>query len=207
MAKPRQPAKKNAPKSKKAAAEAPNVDLGKLLSERLSKIPLGKSLSVLEQIYQDIDDLTMRLDVLICRIQILKKRTLGLKRGEFIDMSKVLNLLEGTETNLAEKANLMAKTAGSAAEEAPVAEGDTPIEWVKLKLLKETEINGLKLSAEAIVAVEQIAAKKLLEDGNHLSEPMPIVLWFPLLRSQGVRSCSVYVLLNHRASLNTSNSA
>ena len=165
MAKPRQPAKKNAPKSKKAAAEAPNVDLGKLLSERLSKIPLGKSLSVLEQIYQDIDDLTMRLDVLICRIQILKKRTLGLKRGEFIDMSKVLNLLEGTETNLAEKANLMAKTAGSAAEEAPVAEGDTPVEWVKLKLLKETEINGLKLSAEATVAVEQIAAKKLLEDG------------------------------------------
>ena len=165
MAKPRQPAKKNAPKSKKVAAEAPNVDLGKLLSERLSKIPLGKSLSVLEQIYQDIDDLTMRLDVLICRIQILKKRTLGLKRGDFIDMSKVLNLLEGTETNLAEKANLMAKTVGSAAEEAPVAERDAPVEWVKLKLLKETEINGLKLSAEATVAVEQIAAKKLLEDG------------------------------------------
>ena len=96
MAKPRQPAKKTAPKSKKAAAEAPDVDLGKLLSEKLSKLPLGKSLSVLEQIYQDIDDLTMRLDVLIYRIQILKKRTLGLKRGEFIDMNEVLNLLEGT---------------------------------------------------------------------------------------------------------------
>ncbi|MGB1790718.1 MAG: hypothetical protein ACPHFX_00460, partial [Paracoccaceae bacterium] len=66
--------------------------MGKLLAEKLSKQPLGKSLSVLEQIYQDIDDLTMRLDVLIYRIQILKKRTLGLKRGEFIDMSDVLNL-------------------------------------------------------------------------------------------------------------------
>ena len=65
MAKPRQAAKKTAPKSKKAAAEAPDVDLGKLLSEKLSRLPLGKSLSVLEQIYQDIDDLTMRLDVLI----------------------------------------------------------------------------------------------------------------------------------------------
>ena len=30
---------------------------------------------------------------------------------------------------------------------------------------KETEINGIKLSAESTVAVEQIAAKKLLEDG------------------------------------------
>ena len=165
MAKPRQPAKKTAPKSKKASAETPDVDLGKLLSEKLSKQPLGKSLSVLAQIYQDIDDLTMRLDVLIYRIQILKKRTLGLKRGEFIDMSEVLNLLEGTETNLAAKANLMAKAAGDAVKEAPEAQEDTPVEWVKLKLLKETEINGIKLSAESTVAVEQIAAKKLLEDG------------------------------------------
>ena len=165
MAKPRQPAKKTAPKSKKAAAGTPDVDLRKLLAERLSKQPLGKSLSVLEQIYQDIDDLTMRLDVLIYRIQILKKRTLGLKRGEFIDMSEVLNLLEGTETNLAAKANLMAKAAGDAVKEAPEAQEDTPVEWVKLKLLKETEINGIKLSAESTVAVEQIAAKKLLEDG------------------------------------------
>ena len=165
MAKPRQPAKKTAPKSKKAAEEAPDVDLGKLLSEKLSKLPLGKSLSVLEQIYQDIDDLTMRLDVLIYRIQILKKRTLGLKRGEFIDMNAVLNLLEGTETNLVVKANLMAKAASDVAEEAPAAQEDTPVEWVKLKLLKETEINGIKLSAESTVAVEQIAAKKLLEDG------------------------------------------
>ena len=165
MAKPRQPAKKTAPKSKKASVGTPDVDLGKLLAEKLSKQPLGKSLSVLEQIYQDIDDLTMRLDVLIYRIQILKKRTLGLKRGKFIDMSEVLNLLEGTETNLAAKANLMAKAAGDAVKEAPEAQEDTPVEWVKLKLLKETEINGIKLSAESTVAVEQIAAKKLLEDG------------------------------------------
>ena len=169
MAKPRQPAKKNAPNSKKASAGTPDVDLGKLLAEKLNKQPLGKSLSVLEQIYQDIDDLTMRLDVLIYRIQILKKRTLGLKRGEFIDMSDVLNLLEGTETNLTAKAKLMAKAAGDAAgdaaNEAPAAQEDAPVEWVKLKLLKETEINGIKLSAESTVAVEQIAAKKLLEDG------------------------------------------
>jgi hypothetical protein len=165
MAKPRQPATPPKKKSKKAAAEAPNVDLGKLLSEKLSKLPLGKSLSVLEQIYQDIDDLTMRLDVLICRIQILKKRTLGLKRGEFIDMNGVLNLLEGTGNNLAAKANLMAKAANNVAEESPAAQEDTPVEWVKLKLLKETEINGIKLSAESTVAVEQIAAKKLLDDG------------------------------------------
>ena len=165
MAKPRQPAKKNAPNSKKASAGTPDVDLGKLLAEKLSKQPLGKSLSVLEQIYQDIDDLTMRLDVLIYRIQILKKRTLGLKRGEFIDMGEVLNLLEGTESNLTAKANLMAKAAGDTVKEAPEAPEDTPVEWVKLKLLKETEINGIKLSAESTVAVEQIAAKKLIEDG------------------------------------------
>ena len=95
---------------------------------------------MLEQIYQDIDDLTMRLDVLIYRIQILKKRTLGLKRGEFIDMNEVLNLLEGTETNLAAKANLMAKAAGDvagdAANETPAAQEDTPVEWVKLKAPK-----------------------------------------------------------------------
>ena len=165
MAKPRQPAKKTAPKSKKAAPEAPEVHLGELLCERLNKLPLGKSLSVLEQIYQDIDDITMRLDVLIYRIKILKKRTLGLKRGEFIDMNQVLNLLEGTETNLAAKAKLMAAAVGVDTAEAPAAEVDTPVEWVKLKLLKETEINGIKLSAESTVAVEQIAAKKLLEDG------------------------------------------
>ena len=165
MAKPRQPAKKTAPKSKKASAGTPDVDLGKLLAEKLSKQPLGKSLSVLEQIYQDIDDLTMRLDVLFYRIQILKKRTLELKRGEFIDMSEVLNLLDGTESNLTTKANLMAKASGDTVKEAPEAPEDTPVEWVKLKLLKETEINGIKLSAESTVAVEQIAAKKLLEDG------------------------------------------
>ena len=165
MAKPRQPTKKTAPRSKKAAAEAPNVKFGKLLSEKLSKQPLGKSLSVLEQIYKDIDDLTMRLDVLIYRIQILKKRTLRLKRGEFIDMSEVLSLLEGTETNLAEKANLMVKAADDGAKEASTAEENAAVEWVQLKLLNETEINGIKLSAQTRVAVEQIAAKKLLEDG------------------------------------------
>ena len=52
MTKPRQPAKKTATKSKKAVAETPDVHLGKLLSEILNKLPLGKSLSVLEQIYQ-----------------------------------------------------------------------------------------------------------------------------------------------------------
>ena len=67
--------KKKRPKSKSFGRDARS--LGKLLAEKLSKQPLGKSLSVLEQIYQDIDDLTMRLDVLIYRIQILKKRTLG----------------------------------------------------------------------------------------------------------------------------------
>ena len=173
MAKPRQPAKKTAPKSKKASVGTPDVDLGKLLAEKLSKQPLGKSLSVLEQIYQDIDDLTMRLDVLIYRIQILKKRTLGLKRGEFIDMREVLNLLEGTETNLAAKANLMAKAAGDAVKEAPEAQEDTPVEWVKLKLLKETEINGIKLSAESTVAVEQIAAQQLIEDGMAEADEEP----------------------------------
>ena len=166
---PGSPQKKPPQSQKKLRQRTPDVDLGKLLSEKLSKQPLGKSLSVLAQIYQDIDDLTMRLDVLIYRIQILKKRTLGLKRGEFIDMSEVLNLLEGTETNLAAKANLMAKAAGDAAgdaaNEAPAAQEDTPVEWVKLKLLKETEINGIKLSAESTVAVEQIAAKQLIEDG------------------------------------------
>ncbi|MGB1790717.1 MAG: hypothetical protein ACPHFX_00455, partial [Paracoccaceae bacterium] len=75
----------------------------------------------------------------------------------------------GTGTNLAAKANLMAKAAGDAAgdaaNEAPAAQEDAPVEWVKLKLLKETEINGIKLSAESTVAVEQIAAKQLIEDG------------------------------------------
>ena len=165
MTKPRQPAKKTATKSKKAVAETPDVHLGKLLSERLNKLPLGKSLSVLEQIYQDLDDITMRLDVLIYRIKILKKRTLGLKSGEFIDMNQVLNLLEGTETNLTAKAKLMAAAVGVDTAEAPAADDDAPVEWVKLKLLKETEINGIKLSAESTVAIENIAAKKLLEYG------------------------------------------
>ena len=55
--------------------------------------------------------------------------------------------------------------AGDAANETPAAQEDAPVEWVKLKLLKETEINGIKLSAESTVAVEQITAKKLIEDG------------------------------------------
>jgi hypothetical protein len=37
-------------------------------------------------------------------------------------MNEVLNLLEGTETNLAAKANLMAKAASDVAEEASAAE-------------------------------------------------------------------------------------
>ena len=80
-------------------------------------------------------------------------------------MNQVLNLLEGTETNLTAKAKLMAAAVGVDTAEAPAADGDKPVEWVKLKLLKETEINGIKLSAESTVAIENIAAKKLLEDG------------------------------------------
>ena len=53
---------------------------------------------------------------------------------------------------------------GAASDNAEASSNDEP-KWVELTLLKETEINNVKLSEGTVVSVEEKSSKKLVEDG------------------------------------------
>ena len=70
MAKARKSNKKTKSKPKSADAKAPVRALSQVVIEKLHSQPLGKSLSALDSIYQELDDVADRLEILICRIEI-----------------------------------------------------------------------------------------------------------------------------------------
>ena len=91
MAKARQSNKKTKSKTKSTAPKAAGKALNQVIIEKLRSQPLGKSLSALDSIYQELDDVADRLEVLICRIDILRNRTAALKRGDFTTLDTVLS--------------------------------------------------------------------------------------------------------------------
>ena len=162
MAKARKSNKKANSKSKSVKAQVPEIALSQVIFEKLRAQPLGKSLSALDGLYQELDDVADRLEILICRIEILRKRTASLKRGEFTSLDTVLSGI-GDLRKLADA--VAAVGGGSKASEETEASADIEAKWVELTLLKETEINNVKLSEGTVVSVEEKSATKLVEDG------------------------------------------
>jgi len=163
MAKARKSNKKTKSQTKGADAKASRKALSQVVIEKLRSQPLGKSLLALDSIYQELDDVADRLEILICRIEILRTRTAALKRGDFTTLDTVLSNI-GDLRKLADtvaaiegpKAELIDAEASSKAEQV----------WAELTLLTETEINGVKLSKGAVVSVEQQSAEQLVADGS-----------------------------------------
>ena len=162
MAKARKSNKKTKSKPKSADAKAPVRALSQVVIEKLHSQPLGKSLSALDSIYQELDDVADRLEILICRIEILRKRTSALKRGDFTTLDTVLSGI-GELRKLAD--SVAAVESGGAKVGDAEAPSNAEAKWIELTLLKETEINNLKLSEGTVVSVEEQSANRLVEDG------------------------------------------
>ena len=162
MAKARKSNKKAKSKPKIAGAKAPVRALSQVVIEKLHSQPLGKSLSALDSIYKELDDVADRLEILICRIEILRKRTSALKRGDFTTLDTVLSGI-GDLRKLADA--VAAVESGGAKVGDAEAPSNAEAKWIELTLLKETEINNVKLSEGTVVSVEEQSANRLVEDG------------------------------------------
>ena len=160
MAKAGQSKKKAKTKSKSAAPKAERKALNQVVIEKLRSQPLGKSLSALDSIYKELDDVADRLEILICRIEILRQRTAAFKRGDFTTLDTMLSGIG----DLRKLTDAVAAVGGAASDKAETSSNAEP-KWVELTLLKETEINNVKLSEGTVVSVEEKSSKKLVEDG------------------------------------------
>jgi hypothetical protein len=160
MAKAGQSKKKAKTKTKSAAPKAERKALNQVVIEKLRSQPLGKSLSALDSIYQELDDVADRLEILICRIEILRQRTAAFKRGDFTTLDTMLSGIG----DLRKLTDAVAAVDGATSDKAETSSNAEP-KWVELTLLKETEINNVKLSEGTVVSVEEQSSKKLVEDG------------------------------------------
>ena len=158
MAAPKRTTSKTRAKSTKKTISRVKVDLRALLSDKLDQQPIGKALAAIDFLYQELDDMEMRLEILISRIEILKKRTEALRVGETLSVNAILGTLLGDNLEQLRKAPVSSDESSSA-EESEVTE------WTKLKLIEETTINDVLLGTDTIVSIESRAATSLIEKG------------------------------------------
>lgn len=163
MAAPRRTNKKARAKPLKKTPSKVKIDLQSMLGDKLSNQSVGKALAAIDLLYKELDDMEMRLEILISRIEILKKRTEALREGETISLATVLGTLIGDSPN-------SLRAAKSKIDADKSKEKDDKVEWTKLKLLEETTINDVLLERETIVAIESRAAASLIKQG--VAEPM-----------------------------------
>ena len=62
-------------KPKEKALKKPVLDFSDLVHKGIQNEPLGKAISALNILYSELDDMEMRMNILISRIEILKTRT------------------------------------------------------------------------------------------------------------------------------------
>ena len=158
MAAPKRTARKARTKSTKQSPAKVKIDLQAMLSDKLGNQPVGKALAAIDLLYQELDDMEMRLEILVSRIEILKKRTEALREGESISLTSVLGTLIGDSPNALRSAMQKVSTSEHRTE-------DEKVEWTKLKLLEETTINDVLLASETIVSIESRAAAGLIKKG------------------------------------------
>ena len=145
-------------KSTKKTISKAKVDLQALLNNKLNQQPLGKALAAIDFLYQELDDMEMRLEILISRIEILKKRTEALRAGETLSVNAILGTLLGDNLGQLRKAP-------DSSDESSSGEQSEATEWTKLKLIEETTINDMLLGTDTIVSIESRAAESLIEKG------------------------------------------
>ena len=158
MAAPKRTSSKARAKSTKKTISKVKVDLQALLNDKLNQKPLGKALAAIDFLYQELDDMEMRLEILISRIEILKKRTEALRVGETLSVNAILGTLLGDNLEQRRKAH---ETSDESSSEA----ASEATEWTKLKLIEETTINDVLLGTDTIVSIESRAAVSLIEKG------------------------------------------
>ena len=158
MAAPKRTTSKARVKSTKKTISKAKVDLQALLNDKLNQQPLGKALAAIDFLYQELDDMEMRLEILISRIEILKKRTEALRAGETLSVNAILGTLLGDNLEQRRKASESSDESGS-------EEDSEATEWTKLKLIEETTINDVLLGTDTIVSIESRAATSLIEKG------------------------------------------
>ena len=159
MATPKRTTNQSTTKARRKPAKATPVDVNAMLEEQLSSQPIGKALSAIDILYKELDDMQMRLDILISRIKILKNRTSALRAGELITLNTIMSALNGKSKGLTGLKALKSKTDDA------IEQDDGKVEWTKLKLLEETTINDVLLASETVVSIENKAAASLVEQG------------------------------------------
>ena len=163
MAAPKRTTSKARAKSTKKTISKVKFDLQALLKDKLNQEPIGKALAAIDILYQELDDMEMRLEILISRIEILKKRTEALRAGETLSVNAILGTLLGD--NLKQR-----RKASESSDERSSEEDCEATEWTKLKLIEETTINDVLLGTDTIVSIESRAATSLIEKG--VAEPV-----------------------------------
>ena len=158
MATPKRTSGKTRAKSTKKKISKVKVDLQALLNDKLNQQPIGKALAAIDFLYQELDDMEMRLEILISRIEILKKRTEALRAGETLSVNAILGTL------LVDNLEHLRKATASS-QQSMTAEDSEATEWTKLKLIEETTINDVLLGTDTIVSIESRAATSLIEKG------------------------------------------
>ena len=158
LAAPKRTTSKARAKSTKKTISKVKVDLQAILNDKLNQQPIGKALAAIDFLYQELDDMEMRLEILISRIEILKKRTEALRVGETLSVNAILGTLLGDNLKQRRKAH---ETSDESSSEA----ASEATEWTKLKLIEETTINDVLLGTDTIVSIESRAAESLIEKG------------------------------------------
>jgi len=163
LAAPKRTTSKARAKSTKKTISKVKFDLQALLKDKLNQEPIGKALAAIDILYQELDDMEMRLEILISRIEILKKRTEALRAGETLSVNSILGTLLGDNLEHLRKA-------AASSQQSMTAEDSEAAEWTKLKLIEETTINDVLLGTDTIVSIESRAATSLIEKG--VAEPV-----------------------------------
>ena len=149
---------KSVASTKKTVNRNQKVDIEALFSKQLNQQPVGKALAAIDILYQQLDDMEVRLEILIARIEILKKRTDSLRKGDTISLNTVLGTLLGDNP----RSFLKHGTTQAETDEGKETEA---VEWIKLKLTEETTINDVLLASDTIVSIESRAAASLIDKG------------------------------------------
>ena len=158
MAAPKRTTSKARAKSTKKTISKVKFDLQALLKDKLNQEPIGKALAAIDILYQELDDMEMRLEILISRIEILKKRTEALRAGDTLSVNAILGTLLGDNPEHLRKARV-------SSDESRSTEDSKATEWTKVKLIEETTINDLLLGTDTIVSIESRAAVSLIGKG------------------------------------------
>ena len=162
MAQTKSGAKKTSSKAKKASKKPKMINVTSLLADKLSDQPVGRALSAIDILYQELDDMAIRLELLITRIAILKKRTEALKQGDFGTLNKLLSTLDPDILAANHQNETVSREGDAGSDDASL---EQEIEWERLKIISETTINNVLLTADTVVSIESKAAAKLVEEG------------------------------------------